>query len=445
MSPALLNAILWIPFGIVLLIVTLIFLISGYKRGLWRALLSLAATAVSTVLSLLLANWIAPMISGAVVSALPPLDIRDLPLSEELILDLIRGMIGVVLALLLFSVFLFVLSIIIKSVCNHAAGGKLTVNSKGLKWAGVGVRLVDAVVFSLLLVLPLYGTLAAYGPTAQALLLLETEETEESAVYLDAVVSHPVVKASGTGPVCWVYGELSAVEIGGSKLDITSVVSSAEGLISRMDALSNATEEEKLPLVKDVIGYVREDVIQQDWCYDLVVDQLLGQVKQTLQESIPAEDRALLDELLGICDVSKEQFRDNADELLAFAEYMLEEQLMEQDPETLVENQVFLKKLGELINSTEQAVALKNLLIVTAVKEELCFGDAEKANQLVRDLLSSSPTEEGLRAQEAKALLMIFTASDPMEMAQALAMHPAMGDVQPDSWLDGFLIVPFGP
>lgn len=427
MSPALLNAILWIPFGIVLLIATAIFLTSGYKRGLWRALLSLAATVVSTALSLLFANWIAPVISGAVVSVLPPLDVQELPLPEELVLDLIRGVIGVVLALILFSVFLCVLSIIIKSVCNHAAGGKLAVNSKGLKWAGLGVRLVDAVVFSLLLVLPLYGTLAAYGPTAQVLVRFQAEEKDETAEYFDAVVSHPVVQASRSGPVSWVYGELSAVEVGGTKLDIASVAASAEGLISRMEVLSNASEEEMLPLVKEMIGYVRENVIEQDWCYDLVVDQLLGQMKQTMEASIPAEDRELLDELLEICDVSKEQFRDNADELLAFAEYMLEEQLMEENPETLIENEAFLEKLGDLINSTEQAVALKNLLIVTAVQEEMCGGDAEMANQLVQQFLNSSPTEESKRVQEAKALLMIFAASDSAGMAQALQMHPQMG------------------
>ncbi len=427
MSPSLLNAILWIPFGIVLLIVTLIFLISGYKRGLWRALLSLAATAVSTVLSVLLAGWIAPMISGAIVSTLPPLEGGAMSLSEDMMSDLVKGVIGVVLALILFSVFLFIISIIVKSICNHAVGGKLTVDGKGLKWAGLGVRLVDAVVFSLLLVLPLYGTLAAYAPTAQALVMIQEEQTGETAEYFDAVVSHPVVKASGTGPVSWVYGELSAVEVGGSKLDIAAMAASAEGLISRMEALSNASEEEKLPLVKDMIGYVREDVIEQDWCYDLVVDQLLGQMKQTMEASIPAEDRELLDELLEICDVSKEQFRDNADELLDFAEYMLEEQLVEQDPETLIENEVFLEKLGDLINSTEQAVALKNLLIVTAVQEELCDGDAEMANQLVQQFLSSSPTDESMRTQEAKALLMIFAASEPTEMAQALQMHPEIG------------------
>lgn len=440
MNPSLLNMILWIPFGIVLLIVSLIFLISGYKRGLWRALLSLGATAVSTVLSLLLANWIAPMISGAIVSAIPPIDAGALPLPEETILELVRGMIGVVLALLLFSVFLFFISIIIKSICNHAASGKLTVKNKGLKWAGLGVRLVDAVVFSLLLVLPLYGTLAAYGPAAQALMNLQEEQTDQQTAYIETVVSHPVVQASRSGPVSWVYEELSAVEFGGSKIEIASMASSLEGLISRMDALSKASEEEMLPLVKDTIAYVREDVIEQDWCYELVVEQLLGQMKQAMQTSIPAEDRELMDELLEICDVSKEQFRENADELLAFAEYMLENRLMEQDPEALIADETFLKKAGDLMNSTQQAVALKNLLIMTAVKEELYMGDAEKANQFVQQFLSSEPTEEALRTQEAKALIAIFTASDPIEMAQALAMHPAVGDALADQWIPGYMI-----
>lgn len=444
MSPSLLNIILWIPFGIVLLIVTAIFLTSGYKRGLWRALLSLGATVVSTVLSLLLARWIAPMVSAAAVSALPPLGGDDLPISEDLILDLIRGAIGVVLALILFSVFLFIISIIIKTICNYAAGDKLKVQSKGLKWAGLGVRLVDAVVFSLLLVLPLYGTLAAYGPTAQVLVQFQAEENDETVEYFETVVSHPVVQASRSGPVSWVYGELSSVEVGGIKLDIASMASSAEGLINRVEALSKASEEELIPLAQETIGYVRENVLGQDWCYNLAM-QLLEQVTRNLQEPIPEEDRELMDQLLYICDVSKEQFRENADELLAFAQYMLENRLIEQNVEDLADNETFLKALGDLINSTEQAVALKNLLIMAAVKEELYFGNAEQANRFANQYLSSTPIQESMRAQEAKSFLLIVTASDLIEMAQALETHPAIGAEQAGSFLDGFMIVPIEP
>ena len=443
MSPSILKAVLWIPFGIVLLIVTAIFLTSGYKRGLWRALLSLGATAVSTVLSLLLAGWIAPVISGAVVSALPPLGAEELPLSEELLLDLIRGAVGAVLALILFSLFLFIISIIIKSVCNHAAGDKLTVHSKGLKWAGLAVRLVDAAVFSLLLVLPLYGTLAAYAPTAQVLVRFQAEENAETEAYFETVVSHPVVKASRSGPVAWVYAELSSVEIGGTELDVAAMASSAEGLISRVEALANAPEEELIPQAQETITYVRENVIGQDWCYDLTM-QLLEQAAWNLQSSVPEEDRELMDELLDICDMSREQFRENADELLGFAQFMLENRIVELDAEALAGNETFLQELGELINSTEQAVALKNLLIMAAVREELYFGDTEQANRFANQYLRNTPTQQSLRTQEARALLLIFTASDPWELAQALGSHPAIGAEQAEQFLDGFLVVPYG-
>ena len=437
MDTSMLNLALWIPFGIVLVIVSLIFLPSGYKRGLWRALLSLAATVVSTVLSVLLANWIAPMLSGAIVKALPPMQTQDMPLSESMMQDLVRGVIGMVLALVLFSVFLFVISIIVKSVCNYAASDKLKVENKGLKWAGLGVRMVDAVVFSLLLVLPLYGTLAAYAPAAQAVITLQPEEPEEAA-YIDTVVTHPVVKASGTGPVAWTYNELSAIEVGGAKLDIAAMASSAEGLMSRVQAMSHASEEELLPMVQELISYAREEVIEQDWCYDLAM-QAVDMLEQNIRQSVPAEEQKLVDELLEICDVSKAEFRENADELLAFAEYILENRLMDRELEELAADEAFLARVGELINSTEQAVALKNLLIVTALKAELSFVDEAQINRLTKDILSSEPTDKALRTQEAKAFAAIFAASGPFELVQALGLHPAVDtnmveQLLPDIW-----------
>lgn len=441
MSPSLLNILLWIPFGIVLLIVTAIFLSSGYKRGLWRALLSLGATVVSTILSLLLANWIAPAISTKIVRLLPPLGGGDLPLSEELMQDLIRGAISVVLALFLFSLFLVILSIIIKTICNYAGEGKLTVCNRGLKWAGLGVRLLDAAIFSLLLVLPLYGTLAAYAPTAQVLVRFQEGESAEVEEYLDTVVEHPVVRASCSSPMGWIYGELSCVEVGGTQMDVTAMASSAEGLISRVEALTKASEAEAIPMAQEAIGYVRENVISQDWCYSLSM-QLLEQAMAKLQESVPAEDRELMDELLEICHMSREQFQENADEILGFAQFMLENRITELNPEELVRNEAFLQKLGDLINSTEQAVALKNLLIMSAVKENLYFGNMAQANQFAEQYLSNTPTRQSQRSQEAMAFLLIFTASDPLEMAQALGIHPTIGSGPADSVLDGFLIVP---
>ena len=227
---------------------------------------------------------------------------------------------------------------------------------------------------------------------------------------------------------------MSNAETGGSQIDVASIAASEEGLIRRMDTLSKASEEERLSLSKELISYIRENVIEQDWCYDLA-KQLLNLMEQAVRSSVPAEDQTLVNELLTICDVSKEQFRENADELLGFAQYILENQLMETDLEVLAGNQAFLEKLGELINSTEQAVALKNLLIMAAVEQELFSGNTAEASQFVQNYLSTAPTAASQRTQEARALVAIFTASDRYEMIQALVMHPAIDEKDVQQWL----------
>ena len=57
------NLALWAPFALIMLVIGIIFCINGYRKGLWRALLSLLATVVSAVVSVLVSPLIAKPVS----------------------------------------------------------------------------------------------------------------------------------------------------------------------------------------------------------------------------------------------------------------------------------------------------------------------------------------------------------------------------------------------
>ena len=168
MSPSLLNLLLWVPFLAVFFISGLIFCISGYKKGLWRALISLGVTVLSAIVSMLLSNAIAKALVPTVVAYVPVDDIfESIPLSESVVNDLVHGLVGSVLSLVLFVVLMFVLTFIFKLVANAIKRKSLITPQKGYKFGGLGVRFVDAVLYTILLLLPIYGTIQTYVPTVQ--------------------------------------------------------------------------------------------------------------------------------------------------------------------------------------------------------------------------------------------------------------------------------------
>ena len=71
MDTSMINLILWIPFLLAVVITGLIFMIGGYRKGIRRALVSLGATVVGAVLSILLAKVIAPLVTPAVSKSIP--------------------------------------------------------------------------------------------------------------------------------------------------------------------------------------------------------------------------------------------------------------------------------------------------------------------------------------------------------------------------------------
>ena len=216
------NIALWAPFALIMLIIGIIFCINGYRKGLWRALLSLLATVISAVVSV----FVSPMIAKKAVDSASGVfaevgitgEIEQLsPEFAEMVNELVNGVLQSVVALSIFGLIFFVLTIILKVISAKVKKSALITEEKGLKFAGLGVRLLDTVLYALIMLMPLYGTLSAYTPAVSAAMnstFIEIEGSEEFEEPIKAVSNHLLVKAEGVFPFSTAYNSLSVFSYG---------------------------------------------------------------------------------------------------------------------------------------------------------------------------------------------------------------------------------------
>lgn len=414
MNLTVLNLVLWVPFVVLVLITAAIFLTSGYKRGLLRSLISLAATAGSAVLSVLIAKLVAPLLAKPLAEQIPME--QEGGIFQTLLQSMVQGLIAVVISLVLFSLLMLIFSIILKIVCNRIPGAALETEDKGLKWAGLGIRLVDAVLFALLLAVPLYGTLASYLPTVQTVLQFQSEPEEETQEILEEVTKHPVVRMSGAGPCAWVYRSLSSIDLGEGSVNVVEMTEAMEGMATRLDAVQNAPDGELLPAVQELISYTQTDIVEQDWCYDLVVKGVLTEVKNAVEQELGTAtvQNPLLQPVLDVLDMDKESFQENSTVLLGFASYVLENGYV--DPEGgLVEEKIqsgeFIQKVSEVVNSTEELTQVKDAVVLAVVQSAMPDASADQAKAYLEEYVKQVPAEQ-LQEQEAIILTAMLAGAD---------------------------------
>ena len=419
MNAGLLNLLLWIPFVLVFVVALVLFLVSGYRRGFWRGLISLGVTAVSAGLSLLVSKLLAGTAAGLVMPLIP-LEAMDLPFPGEFTANLLQGLIGVVISLMIFSSLLLMFCLIGKTLSNYLGDDKMMPKNTGMKWAGLGIRLVDAVVFSLLLVLPLYGTLATYTPVVKTVIEVSGEDLREIQEPLEIIEEHPVVTATKDGPMGLVYGGLAEALVGESTMNIAGMADSVSGLMEKVEALDSASEEEVLPRTLELIEYLRTDVVDEAWCYELVIHQLLPEFKTTILENEHINEE-WINRFFDLCDMSQKDFRTNAHAILDFAEATQGNDVLDMDLEALMESEMYLEQIGKLINASDQAVGLKNLMIRGVAAECLYNNDWDAAMTLP---LNEKPVDRKDYQQDALAFILLMMSEDTKTFREALALQP---------------------
>lgn len=443
MTPSLLNLILWAPFLLVLLISGLIFCISGYKKGLWRSLISLGVTIVSAAISMLLANVLAKVIAPSVVALVPMEDVvKDIPISPDTVAQIVGGLIGSVISLVLFVILMFVLTLILKLVSNAIKRRALITTQKGYKLGGLGVRFVDAVLYTVLLLLPIYGSIQAYAPTVQSLLsFVQTEDNEEMAdikEYVEVLASHPVVMMTKPSPIAAVYKGLQSFEVGDAVVNIPEIVETAKTTVSMLEDLSkkDITELGKEDL--EIIDHLRDNVVDQDWFY-AVADEGI----KALKEQIPADsDDEYMQMLLPLLDMDKDSFKENCTALLDIAELLIKHDIInmmqkdEIDVVKLYESGCISEAL-RIVNGSNQLLAIKSMVIEKVVTE--LFGeDKAKADEFLKTLkLEKLETEEQLK-KEAEAIGVLVMNQSSATILELIARHPMFTDRSLDMILDNF-------
>ena len=358
MNLSTINLILWIPFVIAMVITGMIFMIGGYKKGLRRAIVSLGATIVGAVISILLAKVLAPIIAPGVFKVIPLETIFGPTVPVNLVSMFLESIIQVVVTQALFFLFLIFITTICRLVMAYFWGQNKSISdvsdendpikeSNSKKWAGLGVGFANALIFSLLLVLPVYGTIAAYIPSVTKMYSLASASTsniaggpvqteDELLALLEGIGKHPAVQMSGNGPVADVYDSLSETKVNDAIVNYSKMAKTLEAVMTEVEAMKTIKNEEELAEHgKELLTILRSDVIEEDWAYNLAIE-----IKASLKDYVPqmdAEEFEIINKMLDSVCSSKEKFEEVGVQVLDSLIKTLEgKELDEEEEKTLM-------------------------------------------------------------------------------------------------------------
>lgn len=432
MSPAIISIILWIPFILVVLISGFIFCTSGFKRGIWRALISIGVTIVSAIVSFFLGKIMAGFLSKGVIDAVLTALSSTEGISMSLVTTFVGNIVQAMLSVFLFAVIFFLLTFILKVVVNFVQIDVLDVEDDSLKLAGLGVRFVDALLYTMLFLMPLYGTLGAYVPSVQSVISMMEEEDEELTVSLVSVTSHPLVAFSSDSVFGGIYNLLSKVEMseGGTAVSIPEIMGVMKDTVNKFEAFSSAEGEDADKACLDLIRHLKDNVVEADWSYGLI-KEVTGSLKTEIVNSMgdaSEEERAVIENVVGMLDMSEDEYQENGVVILDYIEYTLANNVMDaldsSDKDTL-KNEEFYKETAEFLNATKQTTEIKKYL-VTEVVTGVCNGDKEAVKSIMDNYDASAATTEEVQQQEVESLIAIFTATTPDEVKEGLKNIPGL-------------------
>lgn len=446
MTETAINIILCVPFLLVAIVTGIIYLISGFRKGLWHALVSLGVTVVSILVSLLLANLAASLLSGVLVNAIPQSIFAQMPAFSGMAKSFIKGLIQDVLSLIFFSLFFFICLIVLKLVGNRIVSQieKLQVSEKGMKFAGMGVRLVDTLLVTFLLLLPLYGSISTYMTPVVKAKTTNAQQLSTTDSMLLCVVNHPLVRSYDAGPGEWLYSGLSGFKVNETRINLPEMADTLETTLDLIMEIEQTANEEKVQATLRLNKHLRDNVIESEWCYSLicsVVDEVEVAMEQYADENTQQQAQPYLD----LFDMSQKEFESNGMALVDFITYALEHEFMEFYKTSNYEilSQEFLTELGDLINYSDQATALKKLITIQAMAsfyeeydyenyDPTTYEDAMlqaqiQAGNFVDDHWGDGKVPQEQRIREAQAFMVMMFENDKSALLEAFSRNPMFG------------------
>lgn len=211
----------------------------------------------------------------------------------------------------------------------------------------MGIRWLDAVIVSLALLLPLYGSLSVVAPPAASIASAAGSSSSSAAQVLREVEQHPMVAAYKSGPAALVVEGVPNVSIGGESFAPTEIMEALDGTINRYIAFAAADGEPKAEALAELVRYLRTDVIEKDWSYNI-----LCIVRQEKGKYLEQEEDPIGQQIYALTDMTKTEYESNGVAFLEFMDYALSNDFMifyrSSDYEAL--SPEFYEKLGALIN-----------------------------------------------------------------------------------------------
>jgi hypothetical protein len=357
------------------------------------------------------------LLSRSITSFLTPV---LLPTFEEMfageaavILPILIGIVQSFVTLLLFSFLFLIFAPICKKLLSLIKSEVLDTEKTAMKWGGVFVRLFDAFIFTFLLLLPIYGSLAAYVPAIEAVLVM-TEQTETSPDYtgdltdkpeseakliVSAISANPIVSIAKIPALQEVYSTVTQTTNQENNFSPAKVATSATEFLTRVEELSSNPGELSEDQLLDFIDYLQEDVLESDWFYSVAKTSI-----DTMISEIPMDELGELPpELTNIANMSREDFQANTSAVVDFTEYALRSDILDAmisdklTPEMIMNDQ-FYQEFGKLLNATDQMVLLKASLLKDALGENSSYEirritDPAEAAAEIKAIFESVPKE----------------------------------------------------
>ena len=341
------------------------------------------------------------------------------------------------LFLILVIVFKFIASRISRTIFIFS-----DMESAGSRLSGLAVRFCDALVVALLLTLPLYAFLStAVAPVGNLMKLAKIENTEILS-YVDCVTAHPMVRLCNAKPTAAVISRLSRFQINDADFDVSQMATTVNGLFERFEALQSSTPEEKAAALRDFMDYARSEVVEEEWCYELVVSAK-EEIETQLDELITDEKaRQEVEEVLEILDMDQEQFADTATAVLDFTAYVMESDLLTkaESGELSELPEETMDRLGDLLNQNKQVCSLKKHVVNTVVEEifiasyesnspseDAALKAKEDSKEFIDRFFQRGEVPREETKKEAEAFLMLLSAKEDDDVREAIKMHPLLG------------------
>jgi len=441
MTSSMISMILWAPFVLVMLIAGLIFITAGYKKGLYTALFSLIATVLSLFASLPLANLLGEVLGELLVTVLS--------LGEELgaLAPMIAGVAKGIASVVLFGLLFFFITLVLKLLMQLIVGRHVEKQGAVMCAGGVVVRVVDTVLYSLLLLLPLYGTLGVYGPTAStAVELLESsgklgdrwEGAEDVRVVLETLTEHPLVIFTAATPAAQVYDELASFDVNDTTVSPVELMKTAAELSEK---IKNVLEKDNRNLEKDLedlIAFMDSEVLDADWTYAICMSAF-EEVGDAVRQRIPAEEKnteygLMVDRILNsLGEMNKREFKKIGSSGLTFVgEYLRALSAEGFSLGAKVTDDFFVRHdlfrlLGETFHSTKRMAEIRTLYC-TSYAQHYYSQNSNAVSQFLRDCREEPSDREDVILADGRLMAHLAFISDDCTMESLFRQHPYFGD-----------------